>query len=114
MIRIEDPQLTVEMAVPSGVIGRLIGKGGSNIREIQRQHFCWIKFLTEPDLSIAPPCLGETYCRITGTSNAFLFAQQKIRSLIVTALNKVHSRTDTSQSSLDIPVEEVLKEDVAS
>lgn len=108
VLQVEDPQLTVEMEVPTEVVGRLIGKGGANIREIQRQHFCRIKFLTEPDESIPPPTEGQTFCRITGTSHAFLLAQKKIRSLLVKAINRAFSRSNNEgNGSRNVtPVEE--------
>jgi insulin-like growth factor 2 mRNA-binding protein 1 len=32
----EDVRLTVELVVPSSQVGRIIGKGGQNVRELQR------------------------------------------------------------------------------
>jgi len=110
----EDPQLTIEMTVPNDLVGRLIGKGGANIREIQRQNFCRIKFMTEePDLSIPPPGEGETYVRITGTAHAFLNAQKKIRTLLVKAMNKAFSvsNNEGNGSRNESPEEETMPQD---
>lgn len=32
----EDVRLTIELLVPSAQVGRIIGKGGQNVRELQR------------------------------------------------------------------------------
>jgi len=86
--QIDDIRLTVEMSVPSDMVGRLIGKNGQNIRDIQKNFLCRVKFMTEPDDTLPPGNPGETFVRITGNYNAFLGAQKQIREMLVKAMTR--------------------------
>lgn len=52
----DDVRLTVEILVPSGQVGRIIGKGGQNVRELQRVTGSIIKL---PEQSASPPPQDE-------------------------------------------------------
>lgn len=52
----DDVRLTVEILVPSGQVGRIIGKGGQNVRELQRVTGSTIKL---PEQSASPPSQDE-------------------------------------------------------
>ncbi|CAL8131474.1 unnamed protein product [Orchesella dallaii] len=86
--QIDDIRLTVEMSVPTDMVGRLIGKNGQNIRDIQKNFLCRVKFMTDPDETLPPVNPGETYVRVTGNYNAFLGAQKKIREMLIKAMTR--------------------------
>lgn len=52
----EDVRLTIEILVPSAQVGRIIGKGGQNVRELQRVTGSVIK-LSEQQAT--PPAADE-------------------------------------------------------
>lgn len=60
----EDVRLTVEILVPSAQVGRIIGKGGQNVRELQRVTGSVIK-LSEQQ-STPPSADEETTVHIIG------------------------------------------------
>lgn len=59
----DDVRLTVEILVPSSQVGRIIGKGGQNVRELQRVTGSIIKL---PEQGAAPPTQEETTVHIIG------------------------------------------------
>lgn len=59
----EDVRLTVEILVPSGQVGRIIGKGGQNVRELQRVTGSIIKL---PEQGSLPQEEIETTVHIIG------------------------------------------------
>lgn len=64
---LEDVRLTVEIMVPSSQVGRIIGRGGQNVRELQRLTGSNIKL---PDISSNVSSSGneeETTVHIIGT-----------------------------------------------
>lgn len=74
---LEDVRLTVEIMVPSAQVGRIIGKGGQNVREIQRLTGAVIK-LPEQGTSTGE----ETSVHIIGPFYSTQSAQRKIRSMV--------------------------------
>lgn len=52
----EDVRLTVEILVPSAQVGRIIGKGGQNVRELQRVTGSVIKLSEQQS---TPPAVDE-------------------------------------------------------
>ena len=54
--------LTIEMFVPSSQVGRIIGKGGTNVRELQRVTGAMIKLPEQ----LSPPPKDETSVVIIG------------------------------------------------
>ncbi|XP_055952977.1 insulin-like growth factor 2 mRNA-binding protein 1 isoform X1 [Argiope bruennichi] len=73
----QDATLKVEIFVPTNQVGRIIGKGGSTVRELQRMTHALIKFPengqnTETD---------ETAVHIVGDFFCAMAAQRQIRSL---------------------------------
>lgn len=57
-----DVTLTIEMFVPSSQVGRIIGKGGANVRELQRLTGAIIKLPEQ----LSPPPKDETSVVIIG------------------------------------------------
>ena len=57
-----DVTLTIEMFVPSSQVGRIIGKGGTNVRELQRLTGAIIKLPEQ----LSPPPKDETSVVIIG------------------------------------------------
>ena len=57
-----DVTLTIEMFVPSSQVGRIIGKGGANVRELQRLTGALIKLPEQ----LSPPPKDETSVVIMG------------------------------------------------
>ncbi|KAI4500862.1 hypothetical protein M0802_004073 [Mischocyttarus mexicanus] len=77
----EDVRLTIEILVPSAQVGRIIGKGGQNVRELQRATGSVIK-LSEQQSS-PPPADEETTVHITGPFFSVQSAQRRIRSMVL-------------------------------
>lgn len=73
----EDVKMTVEIMVPSSQVGRIIGKGGQNVREMQRLTGAIIK-LPEQGTSTGE----ETSVHIVGTFYATQSAQRRIRAMV--------------------------------
>ncbi|XP_054270210.1 insulin-like growth factor 2 mRNA-binding protein 1 isoform X4 [Macrosteles quadrilineatus] len=79
----DDVRLTVEILVPSSQVGRIIGKGGQNVRELQRVTGSIIKL---PEQSASPPSQDdETTVHIIGPFFSVQSAQRRIRSMVVAA-----------------------------
>ncbi len=74
----EDVRLTVELLVPSSQVGRIIGKGGQNVREMQRTTSSVIK-LPEQGASTGE----ETTVHIIGNFFAVQSAQRRIRAMMM-------------------------------
>jgi len=75
----EDVKLTVQIFVPSSQVGRIIGKGGANVREMQRLTQAVIK-LPEQGSTVGE----ETSVFIIGTFYATQSAQRRIRAMVST------------------------------
>jgi len=75
---VEDVKLTVEIMVPSAQVGRIIGKGGQNVREMQRLTGAVIK-LPEQGTSTGE----ETSVHIIGSFYSTQSAQRRIRAMVV-------------------------------
>lgn len=79
----DDVRLTVEIMVPSGQVGRIIGKGGQNVRELQRVTGSIIKL---PEQSANPPQQDEeTTVHIIGPFFSVQSAQRRIRTMVLAA-----------------------------
>lgn len=74
---VEDVRLTVEIMVPSAQVGRIIGKGGQNVREMQRLTGAVIK-LPEQGTSTGE----ETSVHIIGPFYSTQSAQRRIRAMV--------------------------------
>ncbi|XP_015175383.1 PREDICTED: insulin-like growth factor 2 mRNA-binding protein 1 [Polistes dominula] len=77
----EDVRLTIEILVPSAQVGRIIGKGGQNVRELQRATGSVIK-LSEQQAT-PPSADEETTVHITGPFFSVQSAQRRIRSMVL-------------------------------
>jgi len=75
---LEDVKLTVEILVPSSQVGRIIGKGGQNVREMQRLTGAIIK-LPEQGTSTGE----ETSVHINGSFYSTQSAQRRIRAMVI-------------------------------
>ena len=73
----DDVSLTVEIMVPSSQVGRIIGKGGQNVREMQRLTGAVIK-LPEQGTSSGE----ETSVHMIGTFYSIQSAQRRLRAMI--------------------------------
>jgi len=73
----EDVRLTVEIMVPSAQVGRIIGKGGQNVRELQRLTGAVIR-LPEQGTSTGE----ETSVHIIGPFYSTQSAQRRIRAMV--------------------------------
>ncbi|KAL1514273.1 hypothetical protein ABEB36_003556, partial [Hypothenemus hampei] len=74
----EDVRLTVEILVPSSQVGRIIGKGGQNVRELQRVTGSVIKL---PEQGTTPQ-EDETTVHIIGPFFSVQSAQRRIRAMV--------------------------------
>ena len=92
-----DERLTSEMTIPSSIVGRIIGKGGNNVRELQR--------LTSSEVVIPRQSetegMEEVPVKIVGHFFAIQSAQRKIRELLMKAkeadkMGKMHDRQNTA------------------
>ncbi|KAF7380983.1 hypothetical protein HZH68_015858 [Vespula germanica] len=77
----EDVRLTIEILVPSAQVGRIIGKGGQNVRELQRATGSVIK-LSEQQAT-PPSADEETTVHIIGPFFSVQSAQRRIRSMVL-------------------------------
>ncbi|KAL3283615.1 hypothetical protein HHI36_006754, partial [Cryptolaemus montrouzieri] len=77
----DDVRLTVEIMVPSSQVGRIIGKGGQNVRELQRVTGSVIKL---PEQG-ASPQEDETTVHIIGPFFSVQSAQRRIRAMVLQA-----------------------------
>ena len=76
---LDDVRLSVEISVPSAQVGRIIGKKGQNVRELQRSTGTVIK-LPQPPEHGEPP--AETAVHIIGPFISVQSAQRRIRALV--------------------------------
>ncbi|XP_066593593.1 insulin-like growth factor 2 mRNA-binding protein 1 isoform X2 [Prorops nasuta] len=76
----EDVRLTIEILVPSTQVGRIIGKGGQNVRELQRVTGSIIKLSEQ---QAAPTVDEETTVHIIGPFFSVQSAQRRIRSMVL-------------------------------
>uniref|UniRef100_A0A6P7FPI5 Insulin-like growth factor 2 mRNA-binding protein 1 isoform X6 n=1 Tax=Diabrotica virgifera virgifera TaxID=50390 RepID=A0A6P7FPI5_DIAVI len=96
----DDVRLTVEIMVPSSQVGRIIGKGGQNVRELQRVTGSVIKL---PEQG-ASPQEDETTVHIIGPFFSVQSAQRRIRAMVLQSVAPPQGRQrqskqkDTSQS----------------
>uniref|UniRef100_A0A182QRV3 RRM domain-containing protein n=1 Tax=Anopheles farauti TaxID=69004 RepID=A0A182QRV3_9DIPT len=76
----DDVRLTVEIFVPSAQVGRIIGKGGQNVRELQRVTGSIIKL---PEHTASAPVDEETTVHIIGPFFSVQSAQRRIRTMML-------------------------------
>ncbi|KAG4080252.1 hypothetical protein HA402_010744 [Bradysia odoriphaga] len=91
----DDVRLTVEILVASSQVGRIIGKGGQNVRELQRVTGSIIKL---PEHGTAPPVDEETTVHIIGPFFSVQSAQRRIRAMMLST-NPPPVTKKTSQKS---------------
>ncbi|XP_066989727.1 insulin-like growth factor 2 mRNA-binding protein 1 isoform X10 [Macrobrachium rosenbergii] len=76
-VGVEDVRLTVEIIVPSSQVGRIIGKGGQNVRDLQRQTGSVIKLPQQGSTTSE-----DTTVHIVGPFFSVQSAQRRIRAII--------------------------------
>ncbi|GMT18892.1 hypothetical protein PFISCL1PPCAC_10189 [Pristionchus fissidentatus] len=92
---LEEVKLRSEVNVPSRLVGRIIGKGGQNVRELQRLTGAHVKIAEENnpenrdkekeedgETTSDGGLNGETTVRVVGNMNATINAQARIAGLI--------------------------------
>lgn len=93
---VEDVKLTVEIRVPSSQVGRIIGKGGANVREMQRLTQAVIK-LPEQGSTVGE----ETSVFIIGTFYATQSAQRRLRAMVSSPMAPPHHLQNGGGNSID-------------
>lgn len=73
----DDVRLTVEVLIPSSQVGRLIGKGGQNVRDLQRSTGAGIKLPQQGSTQE-----DDTAVHIMGQFYAVQSAQRRIRAML--------------------------------
>ncbi|KAI5636424.1 KH domain-containing protein [Phthorimaea operculella] len=84
----DDVRLTVEIVVASSQVGRIIGKGGQNVRELQRVTGSLIKLPEQPQQASAggsPQQDHDTTVHIVGPFYSVQSAQRRIRAMVAQA-----------------------------
>ncbi|XP_061382583.1 insulin-like growth factor 2 mRNA-binding protein 1 isoform X1 [Danaus plexippus] len=81
----DDVRLTVAIVVASSQVGRIIGKGGQNVRELQRVTGSLIKLPEQPQPPTAAGNDHETTVHIVGHFYSVQSAQRRIRSMVAQA-----------------------------
>ncbi|XP_013179170.1 PREDICTED: insulin-like growth factor 2 mRNA-binding protein 1 isoform X7 [Papilio xuthus] len=81
----DDVRLTIEIVVASSQVGRIIGKGGQNVRELQRVTGSLIKLPEQPPPTGAQPD-HETTVHIVGPFYSVQSAQRRIRDMVAQAM----------------------------
>lgn len=76
----DDVRLCTEIQVPSKLVGRIIGKGGQNVRELQRVTGAQVKI---PEDAAAQEENEDTLVRIIGNFNASQAVQARVRQLVL-------------------------------
>nr|XP_033331353.1 insulin-like growth factor 2 mRNA-binding protein 2 isoform X1 [Megalopta genalis] len=77
----DDARLMIEILVPSAQVGRIIGKGGQNVRELQRVTGSVIKLSEQQTTS--PSADEEATVHIIGPFFSVQSAQRRIRSMVL-------------------------------
>lgn len=92
---LEEVKLRSEVSVPSRLVGRIIGKGGQNVRELQRMTGAHVKIAEESSAKEGEEvdgetksdsganANGETTVRVVGNMNATMHVEARIANLIV-------------------------------
>ncbi|XP_035893753.1 insulin-like growth factor 2 mRNA-binding protein 1 isoform X2 [Anopheles stephensi] len=94
----DDVRLTVEIFVPSAQVGRIIGKGGQNVRELQRVTGSIIKL---PEHTASAPVDEETTVHIIGPFFSVQSAQRRIRTMMLATNPPPVTKRQSSQKAKD-------------
>lgn len=81
----DDVRLTVEIVVASSQVGRIIGKGGQNVRELQRVTGSLIKLPEQPQQQTGQQQDHDTTVHIVGPFYSVQSAQRRIRAMVAQA-----------------------------
>ncbi|KAM3969025.1 IGF-II mRNA-binding protein isoform 2-T2 [Aphomia sociella] len=81
----DDVRLTVEIVVASSQVGRIIGKGGQNVRELQRVTGSLIKLPEQPQQQAGQQQDHDTTVHIVGPFYSVQSAQRRIRAMVAQA-----------------------------
>lgn len=77
----DDVRLRTAMKVPRSMVGRVIGRGGKNVRDIQRLTGAMVK-LPEDQTNQADEVVVEVFGNFMATQNA----QSRVRALVMQGL----------------------------
>ncbi|XP_058054721.1 insulin-like growth factor 2 mRNA-binding protein 1 isoform X1 [Anopheles bellator] len=94
----DDVRLTVEIFVPSAQVGRIIGKGGQNVRELQRVTGSIIKL---PEHTASTPVDEETTVHIIGPFFSVQSAQRRIRTMMQATNPPPATKRQSTQKTKD-------------
>jgi len=86
----DEVRLCTEIQVPSKLVGRIIGKGGQNVRELQRVTGAQVKI---PEDAATQDENEDTVVRIIGNFNASQAVQARVRQLVL----QYHSQQQQGQ-----------------
>ncbi|XP_014366442.1 insulin-like growth factor 2 mRNA-binding protein 1 isoform X1 [Papilio machaon] len=98
----DDVRLTIEIVVASSQVGRIIGKGGQNVRELQRVTGSLIKLPEQPPPAGAQPD-HETTVHIVGPFYSVQSAQRRIRDMVAQAMAPSRHRRAAQQQQQPPP-----------
>lgn len=105
----DEIRLRAEVAVPITLIGRLIGKGGQNVRQLQQSTGATIKLPEDSQQTSA----NEIAVQIIGSFQASQFAQRRIQSIIQQSRDSNNHDNNGNQNSNNANRNESLKTDDA-
>ncbi|UJR10444.1 hypothetical protein I4U23_014648 [Adineta vaga] len=88
----DEVRLRAEIFVPTSLIGRLVGKGGHNVRQLQQSTGAIIKLPDDSQQTSA----NEVPVKIIGSFQASQFAQRRIQSII--QMSRDTTADDSNQS----------------
>lgn len=102
-------RLRAEVSVPTSLIGRLIGKGGQNVRQLQQSTGATIKLPEDSQQTTA----SEIAVQIIGNFQASQFAQRRIQSIIQQSRDFNQHDSNGNQNSNNVDRNESQKTDDA-
>ncbi|CAF1161516.1 unnamed protein product [Adineta ricciae] len=98
----DEVRLRAEIFVPTSLIGRLVGKGGHNVRQLQQSTGAIIKLPDDSQQTSA----SEVPVKIIGSFQASQFAQRRIQSIIQMARD---TTTDDQNQSINEQINGINK-----
>ncbi|CAF3385033.1 unnamed protein product [Rotaria sp. Silwood1] len=91
----DEVRLRAEIYVPTSLIGRLVGKGGQNVRQLQQSTGAIIKLPEDSQQTSA----SEVPVKIIGPFQASQFAQRRIQSIIQMSRDLINTSNEDSNTT---------------
>ncbi|CAF4054425.1 unnamed protein product, partial [Rotaria sp. Silwood2] len=91
----DEVRLRAEIYVPTSLIGRLVGKGGQNVRQLQQSTGAIIKLPEDSQQTSA----SEVPVKIIGPFQASQFAQRRIQSIIQMSRDLINTSNEDSNNN---------------